>query len=205
MRLAEIAETPGEQGSDAERRVRGVGFAVDEHVQEVGIKGLHLCQKVGRAAERANRNRGYGDNAEKHQQALKKVGPAHGKEAACEGIGNDDNCAHQQRHHIRNAEHGGEQLGTGHKAGSGIKQEKYQNKYGCDDRNHAAFIMKTVFEKLRKRDCIVSNLGILAQGFGNQQPVQISTHGKADGDPAGGNAGQISGAGQTHQQPAGHI
>ena len=65
--------------------------------------------------------------------------------------------------------------------------------------------MEAVLEELRQRDGVVRDLGILAQRLCHEQPVEIGADGEADGDPAGGNAGQICRTRQTHQQPAGHI
>ena len=65
--------------------------------------------------------------------------------------------------------------------------------------------MEAVLEILRQRDRVACHLGVLAQRLGYEQPVEIGADRKADADPAGGNAGQICRARQTHQQPAGHI
>ena len=69
-----------------------------------------------------------------------------------------------------------------------------------------AFITVSVFEKSRQRDGIVCFVGITAQAFCNDQPVEIGTDCKPDRSPAGlSTTGKIRNTGQSHQKPAAHV
>ncbi|MNE25362.1 hypothetical protein D3C80_1186890 [compost metagenome] len=48
-------------------------------------------------------------------------------------------------------------------------------------------------------------LGLHAQPAGHEQPVQVGTHRQTDGDPGLGQAREVDGTGQAHQQPATHV
>ncbi|MNE14736.1 hypothetical protein D3C80_1076240 [compost metagenome] len=48
-------------------------------------------------------------------------------------------------------------------------------------------------------------LGLHAQTASDEQPVQVGADGQADGNPGFGQAGEVDGARQAHQQPATHV
>ena len=205
MRLTEVAETPRKQRDDAHCSIRHAGRTVNEHIQEIRIERFHLREELGRAAHREDSDGRNREHAEEHQDALEEVGPANSEKAACKRVRNNDYCTDQQRHHVRNAEYGREQLRAGYKAGRSVKQEKHQNKHRCNNRNPAAFIVETVFEELRQRNRITCGFGVLAQTLCNEQPVKVSANSQTNGDPACGNTGQVRRTRQAHQQPAGHV
>ena len=95
---------------------------------------------------RENRDQRNRNHAEEHHETLEEVGPAHGEEAACERIRDNDDCADRERYQIWDAENGREQLCAGNEAGRGVEQEEYQNEYRRNDRDPAGFVMEAVLE-----------------------------------------------------------
>ena len=98
---------------------------------------------------------GTASDAEEHQDTLEEVSPANSEKAACKRVRNNDYCTDQQRHHVRDAEYGREELRAGYEAGRRVEQEEHQNKERRNDRDPAGLVVEAVLEELRQRDGVV--------------------------------------------------
>jgi|GEM_PF-151915 transcriptional regulator with XRE-family HTH domain len=107
--------------------------------------------------------------------------------------------------HVIRAEEAGEQLAAGGKAGSGVRNEEYDDNNCRQQTENIILIMVAAGEELRER-IGVCNLRVAAQTPSGKKPVQIGPDGKADDGPAHiRHSGQVGEAGQAHKKVAGHI
>ncbi|MNF57072.1 hypothetical protein D3C84_385840 [compost metagenome] len=199
VRLAEVAQAPGEQRDHADE-----GSAL-EHV-DVG-RVLHLDgHEGGIHATGGDHHDDRGeDQGEDHQAGLDGVGPAHGEEAADEGVADGRRGTGPQGGFVGDAEGALEQAGTGNDAGSAVDGEEHQDHHGGEDAQDAAVVFEAVGEVVRQGQGVAVVLGLHAQTAGDQQPVEVGANDQANGDPAFGETGEVDGTRQAHQQPAAHV
>ncbi|MCY1214053.1 hypothetical protein D9M72_258570 [compost metagenome] len=199
VRLAEVAQAPGQQGNHADE-----GRTL-EHV-EVG-RVLHFNGHEGRvdaAGGDHHDDRGE-DQGEDHQAGLDGIGPAHRQEATDEGVADGGGGTGPQGGFVGNAEGALEQAGTGHDAGSAVDGEEHQDHHSGEDAQDAAVVFEAVGEVVGQGQRVAVVLGLHAQTASDQQPVEVGTDDQANRDPAFGETGEVDGTRQAHQQPAAHV
>ena len=200
VRLAEVAQAPGQQRDDA-----GEGGALhdvelfDRHHGGPVLAGLQLALhgQIGHDGRQDQR----GD----HHGGLDGIRPAHGQEAADEHVGDGAEGAHPQSGFIGHAEHVLEQARASHHAGSAVDGEEDQDHQRGENAQDVGLVLETAGEIVGQRQGVAGALGVQAQAGSDEAPVQVGADDQADGNPRFGQAGQVDGAGQAHQQPAAHV
>ena len=211
VRHTEVAKTPTEAADDVlparvedtaaegalrHRAGRSVGILIDR-LQRRGIKQLAVAEIDDDRHQHQRRH---------HQKALEEIRPAHGGEAAEEGVGHDDEQEGEHgdlRGNIR--EERGKHGGARHQRGGHIDRVGKEEDERAHELQRAGIDREAVRQVLRERDGIVRRLGEGAKALGAQDPVGRRTDGKADADPHLAEAEGEDRAGQAHQQPRGHI
>ena len=200
VRLAKVAQPPGHQRDDADKacapeQVKLLG-------RDDGVQVQPLLQITGQGQPGHDRGQQQGGD---HQRGLDGVRPAHGQKAANQHVGNRAGRAHPQRHVVGHAEHVFKQTGTSDHARGAIQGEEHQNHQRGDDAQGVALVLEAVGQKVRQRQRIARALGVQAQAGGNPAPVQVSAQAQANGNPRLGQARDVDGPRQAHEQPAAHV
>ena len=199
MRLAEVTQAPAHQRDDTDE-----GGTL-EHVEVRRVHRLDSGEGLVEATGGDQHEHRGEDEREDHQRGLHGVGPAHSQETTDECVSDGRRCTSPQRGFIRHAEGALEQTGTGNDAGSAVDGEEDQDDDGGDDTQQAAIVFETAGEIVRQGQRVTVVLGLHAQPASHEQPVQVGTNRQADGDPDLGQAREVDGTGQAHQQPATHV
>ena len=203
MRLAEIAQAPSRGAHNAQQGGARNQAAVFLACRAGG--GLHCCAHfIGTAHGQIHHNRRE-QQRKKHQRGLYGVGPAHRQKAADKGVGNGGTGAQPHGGGVVDVKQALKQARPGHNARSTINGEEKQNNRRRNHLNQFAVRTEAAGKILRQGERVIVVFGVDAQAPGHQQPVEISAHGKADGNPRLAQAAEVNRAGQAHQQPAGHI
>ena len=103
------------------------------------------------------------------------------------------------------AEGGLEEAAARHHAGGDVEGEEHQNHDAGDDAQHALGVLQTVAEEDWNGHGVTGNLGVATQSRCHELPVAPRTDGQTDGEPSLGEAAEVDGAGQTHEEPTGHV
>ena len=200
MRLAEVAQAPGQQRDDADK----AGAA--HHVELLGSDdGVPVLARLQLALHGQPGHHGRQDQRGDHQGGLDGVGPADGQEAADQHIGDGAGRAHPQGGGVGHAEHVLEQARARHHARGAVQREEHQDHHGGDDAQQVALVLEAVGQVVGQGERIACALGVQAQPRRHQAPVEIGARHQADGDPRFGQARHIDRARQAHEQPAAHV
>ena len=148
----------------------------------------------------------YDDQGTGHDDTLDQISGTCGQKSAQGSVSHDNDGTYDHGRHIRNTEECGKEFAAGSESGRSVR---YKENYDHDGRNcqqGIAFIPVAVCKKRWDRNGIICFVGIAAQTFCDDEPVQISSDSKSDGSPSCfGTAGQICDTRQTHQKPAAHV
>ena len=205
---AEVSQAPGQQGTDGQQAV-GLGTAgggvVDADQGQVVGQGTGVVQDSLHAARLGHAEAQDHHQGHRHDDGLDQIGEGGGQKSAHDGVDHDDRRRDQHGREVVHAEQGGKQLAAGGKAGGGVGDKEDDDDQRRHRRQQVAAVPSSLGEKLRHGDG-VQPVGVPADAPGHNQPVQVGAHNQADGGPAGlGQAGEVGHAGQTHQQPGGHV
>ena len=103
------------------------------------------------------------------------------------------------------AEGGLEEQAAGHHTGGDVEGEEHQNHDTGDDAQHTLGVLEAVAQEDGDGHCVTGNFGVATQSRCHELPVAPRTDGQADGEPSLGEAAEVDGAGQAHEEPAGHV
>ena len=205
---AAVAKPPGKGGNNGQKAVfPGNGGEYVSACGKAQIPGhgagvLHHSAPTpgGVYAEDEDNHQCHG-----HDHALDKAGDGGRHKAAHNTVGHDNRRAYHHGGHIAHVKKRGEELAAGGKAGGGVGHEKHDDNYSGDALDKAAVIPVAVGEEIGNGDG-VNYGGVLAQTLGNDEPVKVCSHRKADDRPCGvGQTAEIRKPGHAHQQPPAHV
>ena len=199
VRLAEVAQTPREGRNDT-----GEGGACED-AQCVGAYLADGLNHRAHAAEVNNGDDGNGNECCEHEQALNHVGVGCAHEAAEEGVEHGDACQQEHTGVVFLSEGGLEEQAAGHHAGGDVEGEEHQNHDAGDDAQHALGVMEAVAQEDGDGHGVACYFGVATQSRCHELPVAPCADGQTDGEPCLGEAAEVDGAGQTHEEPTGHI
>ena len=208
MGHAEVAKAPGQGGNDRQE-AEGARGPVRPVVTLGNVQIAGKLFGVGNddihAACLADPEKDDDHKGDGHENTLDQVCGRYSQETAQGRVGNDNDCAYDHGQMVFHTEQAVEQGAYSLEAGRGIRNKENQDDQGGDQGNTMLFISVTVGKVFRDRKGAQS-LGIAAQQPGDQQEVQVGTHGKTDGRPCDlRQAGDISQSGQTHQKITAHV
>ena len=103
------------------------------------------------------------------------------------------------------SEGGLEEQAAGHHAGGDVEGEEHQNHDAGDDAQHALGVMEAVAQEDGDGHGVACYFGVATQSRCHELPVAPCADGQTDGEPCLGEAAEVDGAGQTHEEPTGHI
>ena len=148
----------------------------------------------------------YNDNQRNaHDNTLNQVRGGHCHKPSHDCVSDDDHSACDHCHMVIYAEQAVEQGSHRLKARRGIGNKENQDNDGGNAHQYVPVIPVAAGEKVGYGDGPACN-GITAQAPGNNQPVEICTHGQTNGGPARiRDAGQVCNSRQAHEKPAAHI
>ena len=204
-----VTQTPSHNGNDGQEAVRSggaghnvIGFG---HIQITG-----QCLGIGDdgipAAGYFHTEQQDDDDSDSHKNTLHQVGGTGCQEAAGYGIAHDDNGADDHCQNIVHAEDAAEQFAAGSEAGCCVGNEEHDDNNGRDTHEDIFVITVSAGEKVRHGDGVICHVGVDTDSLGNDEPVEIRTDGKTNGCPCSvRNTGEVSDAGQTHEEPAAHV
>ena len=86
-----------------------------------------------------------------------------------------------------------------------VEGEEDQNHDTRDDAQHALGVLQAVAEEDRNGHGVTGNLGVATQSRCHELPVAPRADGQANGKPCLGEAAEVDGTGQAHEEPAGHV
>ena len=208
VRHTKVAKAPCHSGNDVQQAVGG-GAVVRRVV--AGYHGQVAGQAAGvlhhgiPAACHADAVAQHRHQRDAHDDGLDKVGGSDGAEAAHDGVTHNNHRRKDHGDHVIHAEQAVEQLAAGRKTGSSVRDEEHNDDDRAQRVEQIALVMEPQRKELRHRDSVQVGR-VAAQAAGYDEPVEPGAHSQADGRPARRrDAGQVGKAGQTHQQPAGHI
>ena len=199
VRLAEVAQTPGEKADDAHE-----GVALED-VEHLDVDARDALGGGGEAAEVVHDGDRRHDQGEAHEESLNRVGPGDGEEAAHEDVADRGGGAQNEGRLIGHAEGVLEEAGARDHARGAVDREEEQDHDGGDDAQQVLLVLEAVREVVGERERVVGLLRVDAQAGGDDAPVDVGAEDEADADPRLGDAGEVDGAGQAHQKPAGHV
>ena len=206
VRLAEVAEAPGRGGEDRHGGKEAVGSVeAGEQVQRIGVDGVQLVGEVAEAAHLDDGDDRHGNQGREHQQALGHVGERCAEEPAEERVEQGDADDDEHAREVVPAERGLEELAGGDHAGGDVEGEERQDDQRGGDAQEVAVVLEALLEEARDGDRVLRDLRVGAQSRGHELPVQPRAEGQADRDPGLDQAVEVDGAGQAHEQPAGHV
>ena len=140
-----------------------------------------------------------------HNNTLNQVCGGYGHKTAHDGVTYDYYRSDNHRHMILDSEETGEQCSDRLKARRRIRNKENQN-YNRRDTHQNVFLVPETSGKEIRNGNRVAFYRIAAQTLRHNQPVQIGSQTQADSGPTSvRDAGQISDARQSHQEPAAHI
>ena len=196
MRHTKVTQTPAQAG----RNVLPIGEQA-----EISCRGVFQIRSAVPALDEAEgKDGGYQQRAQ-HQQALEKVRPAHGGEAAHEGVGDDDHRRDVHGHRRVNAHHGVKQRAAGLDAAGGIHRIRYQKNDSADHLHGFAAGQEAVGQILGDGDGVLGGNGIPAQPRRFKDPAQGIADRQTNGNPRFPHAKGVHRRGQTHQHPGAHV
>lgn len=204
MRLAEIADAPGEQRDEldgAERR----SVRLRQRLQHRRLHARNLRERALEAAACHRAADGDDEDREEHHDTLDEIRARDREEAADERIENDRPRADEDRVLIRDAEHRLEQPPRRDEPRRRIDHEENQDENRRHDAQQIRRIVVAVLQELRQRQRVVRELRIFPQAGGDEMPVRPSADGDADGDPARVQPREIREPRHAHEHPAAHI
>ena len=196
MGHAEVAQAPAQTGDN----VLPVGEEVPVALGQVGHGGGGLA-----AVDEGQGEDGGDQQRAQHQHALEEVGPAHGGEAAQEGVTDDDDGGQVHSHGGVHADDGVEQGAAGLDGGGGVDGVGHQEDDGADDLQQLTLGEEAVGQILGDGDGVVGHDGKAAQTGRFHQPADGVADAQADGDPGLADTGGVDGGGQAHEDPGAHI
>ena len=204
VRLAEVADAPGEQRDELD----GVHHGAVRLRQRLEHRALHLrdgcyCRLEAAALHRAADR--HDEDGEEHHDALDEVRARDGEEAADERVEDDGASADEDGVLVGNAEDRLEEAAGRDEARRGVDDEEDQDEDGRHDAQQAALVVVAVLQEFRQRQRVVGELRVLAQARSDEVPVGPGADGDADGNPAGVEAGEVGIARHAHEHPAAHI
>ena len=209
VRHPEVAQTPccgaegGQEAAIGDGRVGGCVIHIGHG--QVAVHGGGVVAHVADAAGLTDAEADDADQRHGHDDGLHQVGGGGSHEAAGGGVGHDDSGGDDHSDAIVKAEQGGEQLAAGGEAGGSVGDEKDHDDHGGDAQEQVAVVLEAAFEEIGHGIC-TDVFGVSTQALGHNEPVQIGTDADAEGSPGDvADAGGVGQAGQTHQQPGGHI
>lgn len=94
---------------------------------------------------------------------------------------------------------------SGDEPGRGVDHEKNEDENRRDDSEKVTVVLETVLEKIRQRQGIICQFGIIPETAGDELPVEESTDSQTQADPSGVETGNISVARQAHKHPTAHV
>nr|WP_286199586.1 hypothetical protein [Actinospica acidiphila] len=212
MRLAEVAEPPGEQRDDRHHAERPLGRPGLRRVRDAGAelaqRGLSAVEGLpegAEAAEARDRDGGQHDQAEQHQRGLQHVREAHREEAAQARVDDDQQPGEGDADGEAQVEDGLEQQPARHQAAGDVHGEEDEGDRGGDQPEHAGAVLEPLLQIPGQGHRVAGALRVGAQARRDEQPVEVRADGQPDGEPHGAEPGRVDGAGQRQEQPAGHV
>ena len=195
MGHAEVAKAPAQTGNDI---LRG-SEEVEEALRQLGIRrALTLTHQ----RQRENRRQQQGSQ---HDKPLEEVRPAHGGEAAKEGIGNDNEGRQVHGNGGVDVHDRVEQGAAGLDGGSGIDGVGHKENRRAQHLQHLAPGQEPVGQVLGDSDGILGRDGKPAQPGSHENPAQGVADAKTDGNPGLTDAEGVDGGRQAHEHPGAHI
>lgn len=185
-----LAKPPADSGS------RG------EEVRPFSCEDVHGGDRAAQRDGGSDRNIEHG---EEHHGALNEVGPADGAESAEERIEYHHEGADEESRSIGQSENGIEELARRDESGRGVNDEEDDDTHRADEAEAVPVILKPVGQIVRNGEAVAGDLGVCAEAFGDEYPVQPGADDEADARPDGGQAVQVGKARQPHEHPAAHI
>lgn len=212
VRLAEVAEPPGQQRDDRHHPERPLGRPGSVREGDAGAelaqRGLSAVEGVpegAEAAETRDRDGGQHDQAEQHQRGLQHMREAHREEAAQARVDDDQQPGEGDADGEAQVEDGPEQQPARHQTAGDVHGEEDEGDGGGDQSQHARAVLEPLLQIPGQGHRVPRPLGVGAQTRRDEQPVQVRPHGQADGEPHGAEPGRVDGAGERQEQPAGHV
>ena len=195
MGHAEVAKAPAQAG---------------DHILPVGPQGEIALGHGGCGGHIAGLHKAQGEDGGdeqggQHQQALEEIGPAHGGEAAQEGVGNDDGGGNVHGHGGVDVHDDVEQGAAGLDGRRRVDGVGHQENGGAEDLQGLVRGLEAVGQILGDGDGVVGGDGEPAQTGGLKDPAGGIAQTQTDGDPDLADTGGVDGGGQAHQDPGAHI
>ena len=132
MRLAEIAESPAEQGNEFnEGQHRSIRLG--ERIEILWIDGVEGREGCRNTTDGIDRSHWHDQNSKEHHDPLDEIRPADSKEAADQGVKDDDECPEQHGIDVRDTKNGFKQLAARDESGGCVDDEKDQDEYRGND------------------------------------------------------------------------
>lgn len=204
VRLAEVAEAPAERG-DEHNEIGEAAGGFREQGEEVRPFSCEDVHGGDRAAQRDGGSDRNIEHGEEHHGALNEVGPADGAESAEERIEYHHEGANEKSCSIGQSENGIEELARRNESGRGVNDEEDDDAHRTDEAEAVPVVLKPVGQIIRNGEAVAGDLGVGAEAFGDEYPVQPGADDEADARPDGGQTVQVGKARQPHEHPAAHI
>ena len=216
MGHAEVAETPGHAGDEADEagglRRRGVR----EERLKVRIDLVQGIDRRGEAARVADDDRRDEHDGDEHERSLDEIRPAHGHVAAHQRVADDDGGADPKAERIAadaaegldglgNAEGRREELRAAHEPGGRVEREEDEDDQRRDDAGDARPVAEAVADEVGNGDRVLARLRIAAEALGYDLPVEVGSDQEPDADPRLRKAADVNRAGKAHEKPARHV
>ena len=209
MGHSEVAQAPGHGGDDGDNAAVGHsrigGGVIHAGHRDVAGQGGGIGADGVKSAGVGDAEADNDDQGDGHDNRLHQVGGGGSQESAGGGVDHDDDGGDNHSCRVVKPEQRGEQLAAGGEAGGGVGNEEDHDDQGGDGHEQVALVPEAALEEVGDGVCLhVSGVG--AQALGYQQPVQVGADAQTQSGPEGvADTAEIGHAGQTHQQPGGHI
>ena len=195
MGHSEIAQTPAQTGD----YVLGGGEQMEEALGQLGV-----CRALPLAYQCQSEN-GSQQQRRQHNHALEEVRPAHGREAAQEGVGNDDEGGQIHGGGGIHVHYRVEQGAAGLDGGGGVDRVGHQENHRAQHLQGFLLLQEPVGQILGDGDGVLGGDGEPAQPGGLKNPAQGVADAQTDGNPGLADAKGVNGGGQTHEHPGAHV
>ncbi len=207
VRLAEVAQAPRQRRDDPDDGGRGERVGQErEPIKARSRVGFgDEAPDLPRAAECDHSDYRHRDQGNRHHEALDEVGEAHREEAAEERVGDRDGSDDQHADAVIGAEAGFHEHATGDHAGAHVEGEEGEDDHARSDAEEPRAVAEPVLQEAWDRDGVVRHLRVRAEPGRDKLPVAPRADRQADGDPCFDEPRRVDGAGQTHEQPTGHV
>ena len=206
MWLAKIAQTPGSGRNNTEESRTGKKTTIFAVILAFLRSDLGNGNRdIIKAADNNQHHDGRQNQGKNHQSRLHRIRPAHREEAADKSISNRCARAEPHRLRIRKIKKTFKKTRPGDHTGSTINSKEEKNNGGGNYLHCAPLRTEAVEKIIRQRQRIIIVFRMHAQATCHQQPIQIRADRQTNGNPCLAHPGHKNRAGQSHQQPAGHI